>query len=113
MTTIVTEIADDAKPRVWRQAIGVRGNALQLLESVSNVSRRNPEANTLILQGEGAWFPQMSGPSWAAICGERKPDATPLSDLTPILRLLLDEAPLATSDAPRGDVEAWLRGGSL
>lgn len=96
--------------KIWRQYISVREESRQLLESVSNLAaaRRDPAANTLILRGDGRWFPELRGHSWAALCDERRPDDVELSDLTPILRLLLDATSLPVSDASRAEVEAWL-----
>ena len=99
----------------WRQYISIRGDSLRLVESVTNIAgaRRDPTADTVILRGDGPWFPEMGGGSWVALCDERRPDDIDLSDLTPILWLLLDAALLPVSDAPRSKVEAWLREISL
>jgi len=97
----------------WRQFIIVRGESLALLESVSNIAgaRRDPESNTVILQGDGVRFPEMhdAHSSWAALCVPRRPEDIAASDIYPILRVLLDAAVAVFSDDPRADVAAWLR----
>jgi hypothetical protein len=98
--------------QIWRQAIAVRGDSLRLLDSVSNIAaaRRDPESNTLIIQGEGVWFPSMHGLSWVAACTQRQSADISLSDISPILRVLLDATPIPMSEAPRAEIAAWLRG---
>ena len=97
---------------VWRQFIVVSGEPLQLLESKSNIAaaRRNPESNTLIIKGDGVWFPEVKGASWVAGCRARLADDVPADDIYPLLRVLLDGTPMLTSDAPREEIAAWLRG---
>jgi hypothetical protein len=107
---IISTCAADSKS--WHQAIAVRGDSLRLLEDASNIAaaRRDPTADTVILRGEGVWFPDMRGVSWVATCTPRGPGDVALSDISPILRMLLDATPLPMSDAPREDIAAWLRG---
>jgi hypothetical protein len=111
--SIVDECAGNAKPAFspWRQFIMVRGESLRLLESISNIggARRDPEANALIFQGDGIYFPEMHGLSWAAACCPRRSDDVPADDIYPVLRVLLDATLIPFSDAPRAEVEAWLR----
>jgi hypothetical protein len=111
--TILSVCATDAKGvALWRQAIAVRGDSLRFLEAFSNVAcaRRDPTADTLILRGDGPWFPEMRGLSWAATCTQRQSDDVSLDDISPILRALLDATPIPISDAPREDIATWLRG---
>jgi hypothetical protein len=114
--TIVTECAAEAKPvsapETWRQFLLVRGDALRLLESVSNIAgaRRAPGSNACFIQGDGPFFPEMhDGGSWAAMCAQRRPDDAPADDIYPILRAILGATLITFSDAPRAEVEAWLR----
>jgi hypothetical protein len=96
----------------FRQFIIIRDRALRHIEAVSNLAcaRRDPESNTLILAGDGPFFPAMGGAHWAARCSPRQPDDLPLDDLSPILRVLFAMSGLTTSSAPRAEVQAWLRG---
>jgi hypothetical protein len=96
-------------PVSWRQYVVVRGESLRLLQSVSDIALRDPTANTLTLEGDGAWFPAMHGLSWAAMCCPRQPDDAALSDLAPALRTLLKAVPILFSDATAAEVETWLR----
>lgn len=101
----------DDPTRKVRQYIGVRGQSRELVESAApNLAsaRRDATADTLILRGDGLWFPPIGGDSWAALCDKRRPDDLELSDLTPILRLLLDATVLPVSDATPAEIEAWL-----
>jgi hypothetical protein len=96
--------------KVWRQFIVVRDDSLRLLSSVSNItSAMSDPNNMLILRGHGPWYPAMRGLSWGATCGERHPDEALLSDMTPLLQVLLDSTPIPISDAPSADVQAWLQ----
>ena len=111
--TIVHDRAADAKGvALWHQYIAVTGESLRLLEAHSNISdaRRDPESNTVIISGRGLWFPEMRGLSWAAECTQLQSDDIPFDDISPILRVLLDATPIPTSNAPREDIAAWLRG---
>jgi hypothetical protein len=111
--TIVSACAADARSNsMWRQVVAVRGDSLQLLELLTTFRRSKPDSNTLILQGDGVWFPEMHGLSWAAACRPRRPDDVPVGDIRPLLQMLLDATVMPMSDAPRADVAAWLRGES-
>ena len=105
----------------WRQYIGVRGKARELVESASPnlLSARNvdgepvgtdPTKDMLILFGCGAWFPAVEGSSWAAICDESGADDYTLNDITPVLWLLLANELMPRSDASPAEVASWLKG---
>ncbi len=112
--TIVTESATDAKlarpSDSWHQLLILRGDAIRLVERVSNYARRDPESNEVTLRGDGAWFPKMRGLSWVAMCIQSRHEYPQLGDLRPILHVLLDATPMPMSDAPREEVAAWLHG---
>lgn len=96
--------------KVWRQFIVVQDESRLLLEHLSNIGKAARSSDTaLVLRGHGPWYPAMRGPSWGATCAERQPGDSPLSDLTPLLRILLDATPIPVSDAPSADVQTWLQ----
>ena len=94
----------------WRQFIVVRGGALRLLECVSNIAIQNPANNTVVIRGGGGYFPEFRGSGWAAVCAPCTGFDVELSDLRPILEMLIREAPLALTDAARDEVEKFMRG---
>lgn len=111
----------DDPTRKVRQYIGVCRQSRQLVESASpnlltarrsngELVGKDPTADMLILTGYGKWFPAMEGTSWAAICDEPMPDDRRLSDITPILYMLLEATVLPMSDASPAEVAAWLKG---
>ncbi len=93
---------------IWRQHFIVKGDSLRLLASVSNFCIRNTDNNRLILKGDGPYFPAMHGTSWAARCAPRLEGDVALSDLTPLLHVLLESTPIPMSAAPLGEVAEWL-----
>jgi hypothetical protein len=93
----------------WRQFIAVRGDASRLLEGVSNITSSDL-SNIVIIRGDGEYFPEFNGADWAAMCAPRGATDIALDDIRPILDLLISEAPLAATDAPREDIETFLRG---
>lgn len=97
---------------IWRQFILVSGGPLRLLESKSNIAAlpRNAESNTLILKGDGVWFPAVKGSLWVAGCRPRDPGDVPAEDIYPLVRVLLDATLVPVSDASREEFAAWLRG---
>jgi hypothetical protein len=100
----------DRTGNIWRQYFLVGGDSLRLVTDISNVCLRDPaKHNTLILKGDGPYFPPMHGTSWAARCAPRLENDVVASDLTPLLRVLLDATLTPLSDAPREEIEAWLR----
>lgn len=98
------------KPPRWLQAIVVRGNALRRLLAVTSLTVSD-QNNTLALRGVGNYFPKMEGLDWAAMCAPLPVIDGPMpDDIRPILDMLISESPLVTSDAPREEVEAFMRG---
>ena len=93
----------------FRQFIAVKGNALRLLEEVAVITVVD-RSNTVILQGDGDYFPEFRGADWAAMCAPRKGADIALDDIRPILAVLIREAPLAITDATRDEVETFMRG---
>ena len=97
------------KPTRWLQAIVVRGNALRRLLAATSLTVSD-QSNTLALRGVGSYFPGMEGLDWAATCAPLEDTDSPLSDIRPIVDMLVRESLLVTSDAPREEVEAFMRG---
>ncbi len=83
----------------WRQFIAVRGNALRVLESASNISATD-QSNTVVVRGHGDYFPEIHGPDWAAMCAPLDHTEIALDDIRPYLDLLMRDAPIAVTDAP-------------
>jgi hypothetical protein len=92
----------------YLQVIVVRGNALRRLRQVTNLTVSD-SSNTIVMRGVGGRFPEIQGIDWAAGGSQREPE-TGLSDIRPVLEFLIAESVLLTTDAPRAEVEAWLRG---
>jgi hypothetical protein len=104
-----------------RQYIGVCGEARRLVEAASNISEarrasdgepigQDPTADMLILHGFGEWYPAVQAESWAAICDEPKAGDEMLSDITPVLGMLLVASVMPVSDASPAEVASWLKG---
>lgn len=97
------------KPPRWLQALVVRGNALRRLLAVTSLTVSD-QNNTVALRGVGSYFPGMEGLDWAAMCAPLEDTDSPLSDIRPIVDMLVRESLLVTTDASRDEVEAFMRG---
>jgi hypothetical protein len=94
------------------QVIVVGGAALRRLQSATDIEVKDPRNNTIVMRGVGDYFPMVEGLDWAAGCGPHEAgNPTGLSDLRGILRFLMDRSLILTTDAPRAEIEAWLRTG--
>ena len=100
-------------PLTYLQIVAVKGELRQRLLRTEALRDQptKPDATTLVFRGIGSHSPRIESLEWMAEAhSPAKRNIDPSAyDVSWLVRLLLEELPIATSSAPAKDIQIWLQ----